>query len=109
MIRMLQMSGCCHDTQNRFFPKHCRQNGNTDIDKTVIDLNTEMSVLRDSLLCDIQIGQDFDTGDQWCMNISLDRDIFHDHTVDTHTDFCLFFKWFNMNITRLGFDRTLDQ
>ena len=53
MIRMLQMSGCCHDTKNRFFPKHCRQNGNTDIDKTVIDLNTEMSVLRDSLLCDI--------------------------------------------------------
>ena len=68
-----------------------------------------MSVLRDSLLCDIQIRQNLDTGDQWCMDISLDRYILHDHTVDAHPDLRLFFKRLNMNITRLCVDRTLDQ
>ena len=109
MIRMLQMSGRCQNTHNRFLAKNSRQDGYTDIHITLLQTYTEMSVLGHTLLCNIQIGKDLDTGDQRRMNISLDRHIIHDHTIDTHTHLGLLLKRLNMHITGIGLDGTLQK
>ena len=109
MVGMLQFSVGSHDTHNGLFSKNRWQNGHTDIDLTIIQRNAEMSILRQSPLGNVQICQNLDTGDQRCMDISLDIYIFHDRTIDTHTHSGFFFKWLNVDITRTGFDRTLDQ
>ena len=109
MIRMIHMCRACHDTQDCLLSKYGRQNGYTDIDLSFVQCHTEMSVLWDTLLCDIQIGQNLDTCDQWSVDILLDLHIFRHHAVDTHAYGGLFFKWFDMDIAGFCLDRTLDQ
>ena len=68
-----------------------------------------MPILWDTFFCNVQVCKNLDAGDQWLMYISLNRYIFHDHTVDTHPDFRFIFKRFDVNITGTALDPAVDQ
>ena len=110
MICMIQMRRCCHNTQYCLLTKYGRKYRYTDIDLLSISkCYPKMSILWDSLFCNVQICQNLNTGNQWSVNIFLYLNIFRYHTINTHPHICLLLKWFNMNITGFRFNCTLDQ
>ena len=55
MVRMLQFAVESHDSHNGFFTEHSRQNRNSNVDLAIVQRHSEMSVLRQSPLGDIQV------------------------------------------------------
>ena len=66
MICMIQMRRCCHNTQYCLLTKYGRKYRYTDIDLLSISkCYPKMSILWDSLFCNVQICQNLNTGNQW--------------------------------------------
>ena len=62
LICVIQMGRRSQNTQHRFLAEDCGQHGHTDVDIALIQLYPEMAVLGNTLLSNIQIRQNLDTG-----------------------------------------------
>ena len=109
MVRIVQLTGGGEQTQHRLFPEHGRHEGYTDVDVTALCPYAEMSVLGNSLLRNVQISHDFDSGNQGLMDISLQSHILKDYAVNPHPYFCLALKRLNMDIAGIAFNRPFNK
>ena len=71
---------------------------------TVFCPHPEMTVLGDSFFGNIQIGHDFDAGNQRLMHVSLESYILHNHAVNSHPNLGIPVKGLNMDIAGIALD-----
>ena len=109
MIGVIQMGRRSQNTQHRFLAEDCGQHGHTDVDIALIQLYPEMAVLGNTLLSNIQIRQNLDTGDKRRVDVPVNGHIFHNDAVNTHAHPGLIFKGLNMDIAGACLNGTLQK
>ncbi len=89
-------------SKNRFLAEYGWNHRYTDIQVHTFNIDSEMSVLRDSSFRNIQIAQNLDSGNQRCMDIFLQGHKVGNDAVHTHADAGLMLKRFDMYIGYIG-------
>ena len=108
MVGVFNAGAAGQNTQHRFFAKDGGQNGHTDVDIAAgVQPRAEMPVLRDAMLGNVEVGHNFDAGDQRLVQRGLQGDVVDDDAVDAHTHLGLFFKRLDVDIRRAGGHRAL--
>ena len=110
MAGVIDLTGRCQNSQHRLFSEHGRQQRYTDVDVLALShTDTEMTVLRQTALSNIEVRHDLDSRDQRLVHTALQRYIIDDRAVDTHAHARAALKRLDMHIARAGADGTVKQ